>query len=832
MMTGVLKTLLEITAYAGVLFGVILAIKKLLGRQMSASLHYLLWLLLVARLLMPVTIDSGLTLFVLPQEPAAVQPASPADGQPGLELKESTGGTAYAAQPKVVQTNSEYARSGGDTGAVVPAAAAAKRVDWAALAFIVWLVGMGVYFGALAWLNRRFCRLCRRGAVAAPGWVTEMAAACAKELSIRRRIKVCVQNGLNSPALTLSLRPKLLLPQSMLDGMSKAQVALGIRHELTHYKRRDHLVSLLLLILRGAYWFNPIIWIAHKMMLADMEAACDARATMGLEKRQRNLYVSTVIDLGSDQYARCAVGMGAGRGKKEMERRIRGMFMTRRSGRAARVTAMLLAPLLLVACFTTACQPTPEKPIVVGKGQDLSDLVEAAPDVSNATSSPEGQTANADALYDKLGAPKHWTLETQEMDGRLNIVADVDVELPAVDKLPAATAVLRAFSQEEIDKIVETVLGSGLTFTESVEWTKERLNALIIEIKQNIALQQEGKDPGTGVYYNEKDLVYYQGLLPDALSENELKTKDLSIETIDNHERVYQGIRVNTVVNGHPYAIRAGNALLPDGVHSIQIATGTKTYGACFDGTYLDAPYGVSLTKEEAAAQAQTIAAKLTDELKLCYIVPTAAFKEETDRNWGWACVFMREVNGCPTAYATEDVGSSMESEEQKPVRYEKMVIVMDDEGVTSFMWENPMTVISIDNADVDVLPFDEIAQAAAKQLAVRNKWSVENDKGEDVDPGCTVKVTKAELGLMRVMKANSSEYYYIPVWNFYSDVEHTDAFKNKYTKGGDGGGFDVASEVDKNGSPYSLVSGYPQAWGAVTINALDGSVIDRDKGY
>lgn len=825
-MADILKTLLEVTVYSGVLLIVILVLKRIFRKQLSASLHYLVWLLLVARLLMPVTIDSGLTLFVLPEEPVEAVQNVAADEQTAPDIRDNGGVTAFAAQPEVV-INDTPAYSGG--AAAASPAAARISVDWAAVAIFAWALGMVVYFFFLAWLHVRFGRILRRGTGMTPGWVTEMTEACQQELGIRRRIRVCVQDSLNSPALTLSLRPRLLLPQSMMDNMSRGQVALGIRHELTHYKRKDHLMSLLLLILRGVYWFNPIVWITQRMMLSDMEAACDARATLGLEKRQRNLYVSTIIDLGCDRYAHCALGMGAGNGKKQMERRIRGMFQKRKSGHAARLTAALLVPLLLVACFTTACQPTPEEPIIKDKGQDLSGYVAATPE---ATASAAGQAPDTDALYEKLGAPRHWQMETQEMDGKLNISADVDVELPPVSALPAATAVLREFSQEEINNIVRTVLGDGLVFTESVDWTKESLQAKILEIKQNIALQQEGKEPGTGVYYSENDLEHYESLLADAPAEGELKTKDLSVETISEGQWTYQGIRVNTVADGQPYVILAGNSILPEAVHSIHISTSTG-YGAYFSGTYLDEPYGVALTKEEASAQAQAIASQLTDELTLCAVMPTATTKDETERNWGWACVFMREINGCPTAFATEDVGTSMETTVQQPIRYEKMVIVLDDMGVTSFTWTNPMTATSIDNADVAVLAFDEIAQVAVTQLAVRNKWSVQNDKGEDVDPGCTVRVTKVELGLMRVMKADSNEYYYIPVWNFFSEVEHTGAYYDKYGKGKSEE--EVTRErqsVDEKGNPYAKAAGYPQAWGAVTLSALDGSVINRDLGY
>ena len=46
-----------------------------------------------------------------------------------------------------------------------------------------------------------------------------------------------------------------------------------------------------------------------------------------------------------------------------------------------------------------------------------------------------------------------------------------------------------------------------------------------------------------------------------------------------------------------------------------------------FFGTYSDEPYGVSLTKEQVASQASEFAEQLTDELQLCYVVPTGGQK-------------------------------------------------------------------------------------------------------------------------------------------------------------------------------------------------------------
>ena len=231
--------------------------------------------------------------------------------------------------------------------------------------------------------------------------------------------------------------------------------------------------------------------------------------------------------------------------------------------------------------------------------------------------------------------------------------------------------------------------------------------------------------------------------------------------------------------------------------------------------------------------KAGEIAKQLTEELKLCHVYPVTKLNHKPGRKWGWACVFMREINGCPTAYESTDVGSDMESTVRQPIPYEQMTIVMDDFGMASFEWKTPMTVKSIDNPDVTLLPFDEIFNRAKNNLIQRGAYEAvdaKDNNGNDVsDPGCTLKITKVALGLMRVAKANSSDYYYIPVWNFFSEIENTPGYYERM-------GFEpfnMDNIVDENGNiNCGVTDGDPFAWGAVTVNALDGSIIDRDLGY
>lgn len=256
------------------------------------------------------------------------------------------------------------------------------KMNWQTLLVLLWATGaLGfLIYMTVLWLQLH--RNIKRHGIRPPGYVLKLVDACKKDLGIKADIEVSIQGWLNTPALCASLKPKLLLPESMLDKMDRQQLEFGIRHELTHYRRKDHLTHLLLALLRCVYWFNPVVWLAARQIKTDMETACDARVTSRLENKDQTLYIRTMIDLSGDIEGQYILGMGLGNERRSMEKRVRGIFMKKRTGHGARMVAMLLAGILLVACFTTACQPTPDKPIIVNKnGGEMEEKINATPEL-------------------------------------------------------------------------------------------------------------------------------------------------------------------------------------------------------------------------------------------------------------------------------------------------------------------------------------------------------------------------------------------------------------------------------------------------------------------
>lgn len=496
---------------------------------------------------------------------------------------------------------------------------------------------------------------------------------------------------------------------------------------------------------------------------------------------------------------------------------------TRSSIMSKRMFSPLLCIIMIISCFITACQPTPEREIVIGKGEGrLEEAIAATPSPGDAQSAPP----HNDALYVRLGAPKRWVYEGLSDEGKFNIVADAEVLLPQAAQLPVVRAVRRELTQEDIDKVGEALFGRDATYYQTVRFTKEQLEKRILEQKAN--LQKARPTPPETAEALQRNIEDLERMHADAPSESELNEATLNIvaHQADAYEE-YDGVEVCIFQDGGTFQIAAGN-VYEDGIYSIAVSVSNDNspiiYTSQDSKGYLS-PHGVTVSKGEALERAAAVAKELAPDLDLVYTGVAGTFSSDTSRNWGWHFVFMRSVNGVKTVYAGQEVGASMETEVQYPVRNEKISITVDDLGICGLFWENPMTVAETLNADVALLSFDEIADLVCKNLYTYYAYNIDRDNG------CTVKVNRVELGLMRVDVRNGNDYYYLPVWSVFSDVEATEAYHETQKQFEDIGD---RYALDENGDPIhaGFSSSDNQATASVTINAIDGSVIDRNLGY
>lgn len=160
----------------------------------------------------------------------------------------------------------------------------------------IWGAGAAVV-SCSAWRRwRRFQRLLSHATPAPQPWQS-LAAQLAVELSIRRPPELLMMPGKLPPLVVPGWRrPRLVLPTTLLDQLNTSQRAALLMHELVHIQRGDHLVRLLELLVRVAYWWLPIAGAIGRQLRVCEESCCDSAVVTQLPQARRD-YARLLLDV-------------------------------------------------------------------------------------------------------------------------------------------------------------------------------------------------------------------------------------------------------------------------------------------------------------------------------------------------------------------------------------------------------------------------------------------------------------------------------------------------------------------------------------------------------
>lgn len=351
-MKATVDALVQVALYSAAITAGILMFRFILKNRISSKLQYLMWWLLILRLLMPVTPDIGLHFnlqdMLLKQAhqaelptPAPVLDVAPASVPSTQSSYESV---APAVQPDTDVAPSQHVNP-------------AKSTDWYSIVFVVWLLGAIGFLGWLIFVKLRYYESLQHLMAGGPREVYELYDRCCKELCVRP-LPLWIVNKSMSPGIAFFGEPVLLVPLSLCGDESRLRFAL--LHELTHKKRGDHYMTLLLNILRAVYWFDPVVHFAFSELRSDMESACDSDVLAYIGHEQKRGYLTVILDMFSYD-TEPILGMSQIRSKRMAKRRMKGAFMKSRTSPAFRAITLCIALIMSLCCFTTACQSAPEK---------------------------------------------------------------------------------------------------------------------------------------------------------------------------------------------------------------------------------------------------------------------------------------------------------------------------------------------------------------------------------------------------------------------------------------------------------------------------------------
>lgn len=443
------------------------------------------------------------------------------------------------------------------------------------------------------------------------------------------------------------------------------------------------------------------------------------------------------------------------------------------------------------------------------------------------TSTPAETSVNQAMLLEKSAQPQEsaytfpekFTGDWTGQEGKLTIHADAQVVAELGTALPTATVEPREFTQEDVDNLLKVFL-KGEPLYSHVQ-TKQELQGHLDYINSPDWTSDPGKpsDPASLEARRKELNAWYTAEIAKAPEE-----KPILHGFSDSDDPKWIG--GTATVDGTEWEVSIRN----DTDYGW-----TSAYIERTDYKYRD--YDIPLpeaSKEEAVAQGNALMQELGFDNFV--LVDAQQWSVELPGDNGiWRLYYAPTVNGIPVPGARQDITQTHDGTVYQDYQYwdyackdsenpdtvswylENILLDVGKDGVLCFAWTAPSTKPVVRQAESTLLPFEEIASIANTMLpevivGPKETPLTQLDQYNGFETRMDVDITKVSLSLMRIRDKGSLQGTIVPVWDFWGTSDWYDAEPNAYG-------------YQEKGMNYEYQP-------MLTLNAVDGTVVDRQLGY
>lgn len=443
------------------------------------------------------------------------------------------------------------------------------------------------------------------------------------------------------------------------------------------------------------------------------------------------------------------------------------------------------------------------------------------------TSTPAETSVNQAMLLEKSAQPQEsaytfpekFTGDWTGQEGKLTIHADAQVVAELGTALPTATVEPREFTQEDVDNLLKVFL-KGEPLYSHIQ-TKQELQGHLDYINSPDWTSDPGKpsDPASLEARRKELNAWYTAEIAKAPEEKPILH---GFSDSDDPKR----IGGTATVDGIKWEVSIRNDI--DGGWT----------EACIERTdYKYRDYSIQLpdaSKEESIARGNALMQELGFDNFV--LVDAQQWSVELPGDNGiWRLYYAPTVNGFPIAGARQDITQTHDGTVYQDYQYwdyackdsenpdtvswylENILLDVGKNGVLRFAWTAPSTKPVVRQAESTLLPFEEIAAIADTMLpevivGPKETPLTKLDQYNGFDTRMDVDITKVSLSLMRIRDKGFLQGTIVPVWDFWGTSDWYDAEPNAYG-------------YQEKGMNYDFQP-------MLTLNAVDGTVVDRQLGY
>lgn len=340
-MNGILKTTLSLSCSGALLIMLFFLFRPFFQKRLSKQWQYYIWLVVVARLLLPFGLEINLmeTLFQridkgMVQTELASPPVQSISSSP--EENMTNGDALWNDEKGSKNSNLQNGQPMVFNGPVL-------WLCWLVVAIILFIRKITVY--------QCFVKYIKTGCVEVVDInMLEQFGQLIEQCKIKTTVELCTNNLISSPLLIGFFRPCIVLPT---DKLSCSDFQYTILHELTHYKRWDMFYKWLLQAVVCVHWFNPLVYLMNDEVGQACELSCDEAVIEDLGVQERLIYGDTLLNaIGSGgSYQNSNVSLTLGESRERLEERLDSIKNFRRKSKHILPSTFVLT---IAICFGAA----------------------------------------------------------------------------------------------------------------------------------------------------------------------------------------------------------------------------------------------------------------------------------------------------------------------------------------------------------------------------------------------------------------------------------------------------------------------------------------------
>ena len=230
-------------------------VARILLKKAPKKYSYILWAVVLFRLIVPISFESILSLIPVNPRPISNE-------------------ILYATTPQITTGISNIDQSIASSLPEAEVMASANPIQiWLYIGSIIWIIGIGLLliYGIISLIKMK-----RK----------------LNDVSFYKD-NIYKAENIDSPFVLGLIQAKIYLPASLLE--SEAEYI--VLHESIHIKRFDHVIRFISYLVLCIHWFNPLVWIAFWISGEDMEMSCDEAVISQLGQNVKKDYSQSLLNL-------------------------------------------------------------------------------------------------------------------------------------------------------------------------------------------------------------------------------------------------------------------------------------------------------------------------------------------------------------------------------------------------------------------------------------------------------------------------------------------------------------------------------------------------------